>query len=49
MQDSGRSLSGLSEAEAKSFHRMFVISFVVYVLVAIGAHVLAWMWKPWGV
>lgn len=48
MQDPVRSHSGLNEAEAKSFHRIFVVSFVVFTGVAVGAHVLAWMWKPWG-
>jgi len=43
------SLSGLTEQEAKSFHRIFSVSFVLYVLVAVGAHILVWMWKPWGV
>jgi len=43
------SMSGLTEEEAKSFHRIFVVSFVIYVAVAVGAHVLAWMWKPWGI
>jgi hypothetical protein len=42
------SLSGLSEPEAKEFHKIFVTSFVVFTLIAIVAHVLAWMWRPWG-
>lgn len=43
------SLTGLTEQEARSFNKIFVVSFVIYLIVAIGAHVLAWMWKPWGV
>ncbi len=41
------SLSGLSEAEAKEFHKIFVTSFLIFVAIAIGAHILAYMWRPW--
>ena len=41
------SLSGLTEDEAKEFHRIFVTSFMVFTGIAIVAHVLAWMWRPW--
>jgi light-harvesting complex 1 beta chain len=41
------SLSGLSVAEAKEFHKIFVISFALFVIVAIIAHFLAWQWRPW--
>jgi light-harvesting complex 1 beta chain len=41
------SLSGLSEAEAREFHSVFMTSFVVFVIVAAIAHILAWMWRPW--
>jgi light-harvesting complex 1 beta chain len=41
------SFSGLSEAEAKEFHKIFVTSFLVFTAIAIVAHVLAWMWRPW--
>ena len=43
----GSSLSGLTEAEAKEFHSIFTQSFVVFVVIAIIAHILAWMWRPW--
>jgi light-harvesting complex 1 beta chain len=39
--------SGLTEAEAKEFHSIFMTSFIVFTLVAIAAHVLVWMWRPW--
>jgi light-harvesting complex 1 beta chain len=39
--------SGLTEAEAKEFHGIFVTSFVLFTLVAIAAHFLVWMWRPW--
>jgi light-harvesting complex 1 beta chain len=41
------SYSGLSEAEAKEFHGIFVTSFIIFLAIAIVAHVLAWMWRPW--
>ena len=43
----GSSLSGLTEAEAKEFHGIFTQSFVVFVVIAIIAHILAWIWRPW--
>ena len=43
----GSSLSGLTEAEAKEFHGIFTTSFLVFVVIAIIAHILAWMWRPW--
>jgi light-harvesting complex 1 beta chain len=45
--DEKGSLSGLSEAEAKEFHNIFTYSFMIFTVIAIGAHVLAWMWRPW--
>jgi len=41
------SLSGLSDGEAKEFHSIFMTSFIGFVVVALIAHVLAWMWRPW--
>jgi light-harvesting complex 1 beta chain len=41
------SLSGLTEAEAREFHSVFMSSFMVFVVVAVVAHILAWMWRPW--
>ena len=45
-QTSG-SLSGLTEAEAKEFHGIFVTSFIVFMVIAIIAHFLVWQWRPW--
>jgi len=48
MADSTRSsLSGLTEDEAKEFHSLFITSFIGFTVVAIIAHVLVWMWRPW--
>lgn len=43
----GESLSGLSEQEAKDFHKIFMASFLIFLAVAIVAHILAWQWRPW--
>jgi light-harvesting complex 1 beta chain len=43
----GGSLSGLTEPEAREFHRIFMASFIVFVVIAIIAHFLAWQWRPW--
>jgi light-harvesting complex 1 beta chain len=41
------SLSGLTEAEAKEFHGIFMTSFIAFVAIAVVAHILVWMWRPW--
>nr|P35099.1 RecName: Full=Light-harvesting protein B-880 beta chain; AltName: Full=Antenna pigment protein beta chain [Rhodoblastus acidophilus] len=41
------SLSGVSDAEAKEFHALFVSSFTAFIVIAVLAHVLAWAWRPW--
>lgn len=41
------SLSGLSENEAREFHKIFITSFIVFTIVAVIAHVLVWQWRPW--
>ena len=43
----GSGISGLTEAEAKEFHGMFITSFVAFTVVANVAHFLAWQWRPW--
>jgi light-harvesting complex 1 beta chain len=43
----GGSLSGLTENEAQEFHRIFMSSFVIFTVIAIVAHILVWMWRPW--
>ncbi len=42
-----RSLSGLTEREAKEFHGIFMTSFIIFTVIAIIAHILVWMWRPW--
>lgn len=41
------SLSGLTENEAKEFHSIFITSFIGFTIVAVIAHILVWMWRPW--
>ncbi len=45
--DHKQSISGMSEKEAKEFHKIFVVSFIAFTLIAIVAHILAWQWRPW--
>jgi light-harvesting complex 1 beta chain len=47
MADGRSSLSGLTEGEAKEFHAIFMRSFIIFTVIAIIAHILAWMWRPW--
>jgi light-harvesting complex 1 beta chain len=37
----------LTPEEAKEFHKLFVMSFLIFTVVAIIAHVLVWNWRPW--
>jgi light-harvesting complex 1 beta chain len=37
----------LTADEAKEFHKIFVSSFMGFTAIAVVAHVLVWMWKPW--
>jgi light-harvesting complex 1 beta chain len=41
------SLSGLTENEAREFHGIFMSSFMGFTAIAVVAHVLVWMWRPW--
>jgi light-harvesting complex 1 beta chain len=41
------SLSGLTDNEAKEFHSIFITSFIIFTVVAVIAHFLAWQWRPW--
>ncbi|WP_416900188.1 MAG: light-harvesting antenna LH1, beta subunit [Minwuia sp.] len=41
------SLSGLTDDEAREFHDIFMRSFIIFTVVAIIAHILVWIWRPW--
>ncbi|MFM2043165.1 MAG: light-harvesting 1 complex beta subunit [Pseudomonadota bacterium] len=47
MADRDSSLSGLTENEAQEFHKIFIMSFIGFTLIAIVAHFLVWSWRPW--
>ncbi|MEO0973430.1 MAG: light-harvesting antenna LH1, beta subunit [Pseudomonadota bacterium] len=40
-------LTGLTAEEAQEFHRLFQTSFVAFTVVAVVAHFLVWLWRPW--
>jgi light-harvesting complex 1 beta chain len=42
-----KTMSGLTDSEAREFHRIFMTSFIIFTVVAIIAHFLAWQWRPW--
>lgn len=39
--------SGLTEKQAQEFHKLFMSGFITFTLIAVAAHVLVWMWRPW--
>jgi light-harvesting complex 1 beta chain len=48
MADSSNvSLSGLTESEAREVHGFFIQGFLIFTAIAIVAHILVWMWRPW--
>ena len=42
-----KSISGLTEEEAKEFHEQFKTTFTAFVGLAAVAHLLVIAWKPW--
>ncbi|NJO37250.1 MAG: light-harvesting protein [Rhizobiales bacterium] len=47
MADVKSSLSGLTDGEAQEFHKLFMQGFIGFTIVAVIAHILAWIWRPW--
>ena len=47
MADQNGTLSGLTDAEAREFHRLFLQGFIGFTLMALVAHILVWNWRPW--
>jgi len=41
------SMTGFSADEAKEFHTFFMQGFLGFTAVAVVAHILVWMWRPW--
>ena len=46
MADQGSS-TGFNANQAKEFHRLFMLGFIVFTVIAIIAHFLVWQWRPW--
>ena len=42
-----KSISGLTEEEAKEFHDQFKITFSAFIAIAALAHLLVLAWRPW--
>jgi light-harvesting complex 1 beta chain len=40
-------VTGMSEEEALEFHGFFMQGLSSFIGVAVFAHLLAWMWRPW--
>lgn len=43
----GGTLSGLNQEEAREFHAIFITSFLFFTGIAVVAHFLVWLWRPW--
>jgi light-harvesting complex 1 beta chain len=41
------SISGLTDEEAQEFHRYWTQGFVGFTAIAVVAHILVWIWRPW--
>jgi len=39
--------TGLTDQEARELHSNFVSVTMVYIGIAVIAHILMWMWRPW--
>lgn len=47
MASEASSRTGLTDQEAQEFHKFFITGFLLFTGIAVGAHVLVWMWRPW--
>jgi light-harvesting complex 1 beta chain len=43
----GGSWTGLTDAEAEEFHRFYLQGTFLFVGIAVVAHFLVWLWRPW--
>jgi light-harvesting complex 1 beta chain len=41
------SISGLTDEEAQEFHQYWTQGFVGFTAIAVLAHILVWIWRPW--
>ncbi|MEM6537948.1 MAG: light-harvesting antenna LH1, beta subunit [Pseudomonadota bacterium] len=44
---SSDAMSGLTAAQAQEFHKAFIMNFMILVGIALVAHLLVWIWRPW--
>ncbi len=42
-----QSLSGLTPDEAQEFHKYYMQGMWLFVGIAVVAHILTWIWRPW--
>jgi light-harvesting complex 1 beta chain len=47
MADKNESLTGLTEAEAMEVQKYMVQGYLMFVGIAVVAHLLVWSWRPW--
>jgi len=47
MADEKTSMSGLTDAEAKAFPEIYMKGLTLFTGVAVVAHFLVWLWRPW--
>lgn len=47
MADEKLNLTGLNDEQAKELHNGFVQVTMVFIGIAVVAHLLTWIWKPW--
>lgn len=41
------SISGLTDDEAQEFHTYYIQGFLGFTAIAVVAHILVWVWRPW--
>lgn len=39
--------TGMSDDEAQEFHKYYMQGTLLFVAVAVVAHILVWAWRPW--
>ncbi|MEL7215958.1 MAG: light-harvesting antenna LH1, beta subunit [Pseudomonadota bacterium] len=47
MSDSSLSFTGLTDEQAQELHSVYLGGFQLFTAVAIVAHILTYIWKPW--
>ncbi|MEO1328387.1 MAG: light-harvesting antenna LH1, beta subunit [Pseudomonadota bacterium] len=47
MVDNKSSWTGLTDAEAKELHEVYMSGLVLFAIIAVVAHLLVWFWRPW--